>query len=167
MANIVTLCRILLSVLLLFPPALSPGFFVLYLAAGLTDMLDGPIARKTHTATAFGARLDTLADMALVAACMIRLLPVLALPAWLGVWVGVIAAIKVVNLLSSWVLSRQLAAMHTPLNRITGFALFLLPLTLPLINLACSGSIVCGLATVAAIQEGHLIRTGTPPRNSP
>ncbi|MGN0745990.1 MAG: CDP-alcohol phosphatidyltransferase family protein [Aristaeellaceae bacterium] len=167
MANIVTLCRILLSVVLLFPPALSPGFFMLYLAAGLTDMLDGPIARKTHTATAFGARLDTLADMALVAACMIRLLPVLALPAWLGMWVGVIAAIKVVNLLSSWVLYRQLAARHTLLNRLTGFALFLLPLTLTLIDLTCSGSIVCALATVAAIQEGHLIRTVAPPMARP
>ncbi|MGN0972134.1 MAG: CDP-alcohol phosphatidyltransferase family protein, partial [Aristaeellaceae bacterium] len=80
--------------LLLFTPALSPGFYALYLAAGLTDMLDGPIARKTHTATAAGARLDTLADMALVAACMVRLLPVLALPAWLWVWISVIAAIK-------------------------------------------------------------------------
>ena len=41
MANLITSCRILLSLLLLFFPALSPGFYGLYLAAGLSDMLDG------------------------------------------------------------------------------------------------------------------------------
>ena len=41
MANLITSCRILLSLLLLFFPALSPGFCGLHLAAGLSDMLDG------------------------------------------------------------------------------------------------------------------------------
>ena len=42
MANIVTGCRMLLSGLLLFIPALTPGFWAVYAAAGLSDMLDGP-----------------------------------------------------------------------------------------------------------------------------
>ena len=39
MANLITSCRILFSLLLLFFPTLSPGFYGLYLAAGLSDML--------------------------------------------------------------------------------------------------------------------------------
>lgn len=35
-------------------------------------MIDGTIARKTNTANEFGSRLDTIADLTLVAACMIR-----------------------------------------------------------------------------------------------
>ena len=72
MANIITGCRILCSIFLLFVPAFSHAFYVLYLVAGFTDMIDGTIARKTNTANEFGPRLDTIADLTLVAACMIR-----------------------------------------------------------------------------------------------
>ena len=49
MANIITGSRILCSILLLFVPTFSPAFYMLYLIAGFTDMIDGTIARKTHT----------------------------------------------------------------------------------------------------------------------
>ena len=44
MANIITGCRILCSIFLLFVPVLSPIFYFLYLVAGFTDMIDGTIA---------------------------------------------------------------------------------------------------------------------------
>lgn len=88
MANLITCCRILLSLLLLFFPALSPGFYGLYLAAGLSDMLDGYVARRTNSASPLGASLDSIADVVFLAVCLIKLLPVLSLPAWLWVWVG-------------------------------------------------------------------------------
>ena len=50
MANMVTGCRIVCSILLLFVPAFSRRFVLLYLACGFTDMIDGTIARKTNTA---------------------------------------------------------------------------------------------------------------------
>ena len=67
MANIITAFRILLSIALLFCPSFSPAFYVLYVSAGLTDMIDGTVARRTNTASAFGARLDSIADFVLVA----------------------------------------------------------------------------------------------------
>lgn len=158
MANIITGCRILCSILLLFFPALSPAFFILYLVAGFTDMIDGTIARKTNTASEFGSRLDTIADMVFVAACMIKLFPALTIHAWLLIWIGVIAIIKVINILSGYILQKKFVDKHTILNKVTGAALFILPLTLPLIELKYSGGFVCALATLAAVQEGHLIR---------
>ena len=158
MANIITGCRILCSILLLFFPALSPAFFILYLVAGFTDMIDGTIARKTNTASEFGSRLDTIADMVFVAACMIKLFPALTIPTWLLIWIGVIAIIKVINILSGYILQKKFVDKHTILNKVTGAALFILPLTLPLIELKYSGGFVCTLATLAAVQEGHLIR---------
>ena len=92
MANLITGSRIVLSVALLFCPALSPVFFVLYIVAGITDMIDGAVARRTGTASAFGARLDTIADFVFTAVCLIKLLPVLHVPVWLLVWVAVIAS---------------------------------------------------------------------------
>ena len=46
------------------------------------------------------------------------------------------------------------------MNKATGMLLFLLPLTLAFIDLKYSGVFVSAVATFAAIQEGHLIRTG-------
>ena len=60
MANIITGIRIVLSVALLIFPALSPAFFVLYVAGGLSDMIDGAVARKTGTVSGFGSRLIRL-----------------------------------------------------------------------------------------------------------
>lgn len=49
---------------------------------------------------------------------------------------------------------------HTIMNKVTGFMLFILPLTFVFIELKYSAVVVCTIATFAAIQEGHLIRTG-------
>ena len=79
MANIITASRILLSIALLFCPAFSPAFYVLYVAGGASDMIDGAVARKTGTAGKLGSRLDTIADFVFTAVCLIKLLPMLLL----------------------------------------------------------------------------------------
>lgn len=160
MANLITGIRVLASVGLLFCPALSPSFFALYLLAGLTDMIDGPVARKTHTATAFGAKLDTAADILFAAVCLVKLLPVLNIPLWLFIWIGLIALIKIMNIVSGFVIRKRFVSVHTPMNKATGALLFLLPLTVSCIDLRYTAPIVCAVATFAALQEGHLIRTG-------
>lgn len=159
-ANIITGFRILCSIALLFCSPFSPPFYALYLVAGLTDMIDGLIARKTNTVSTFGVRLDTAADFALVAVCLWKLLPKLSLPSWLWVWIGGIALIKVVNVLSGYILQKRFVVLHTAMNKVTGVLLFILPLTLRIIDLRTSGGFVCAIATFAAIQEGHYIRTG-------
>ena len=111
-ANLITGTRILCSVALLFCPAFSLPFFVLYLAAGLTDMIDGPVARKTGTVSEFGAKLDTTADFLFVAACLIKLLPLTSFPLWIWLWIGGIALIKAVNLLSGYIVQKRFVTMH-------------------------------------------------------
>ena len=160
MANLITSCRILFSLLLLFFPALSPGFYGLYLAAGLSDMLDGFVARRTKTASPLGAKLDSIADIIFLAVCLIKLLPVLTLPVWLWVWVGLIALLRLVNVVSGFVCRKKLVLLHTRANKLTGALLFLLPLSLGFLNLLYTAVPLCTLASFAAIQEGHFIRTG-------
>ena len=160
MANSITGIRIVCSIALLICPAFSPVFFTLYIIAWVSDMIDGTVARKTGTVSEFGSKLDTVADLILVIVCLIKLLPVLDVPTWLIIWIIVIAVIKAINLLSGYVLRKEIVALHTVMNRMTGVLLFALPLTLSFINLNYSGTIVCAVATFAALQEGHLIRTG-------
>ena len=61
-ANIITSSRIVLSLPLILIPLTSAWFYVLYLLCGLSDMVDGTVARRTSSASDFGARLDTLSD---------------------------------------------------------------------------------------------------------
>ena len=61
-ANIITGSRVAFSLPLLFIPLTSAWFYVLYMFCGLTDMIDGTIARKTGAVSNFGAKLDTAAD---------------------------------------------------------------------------------------------------------
>lgn len=160
MANTITGIRILCSIALLSFPVFSPAFYVLYLIAGISDMIDGTVARKTGTVSEFGSKLDTAADLVLVIVCLIKMIPVLDIPTWLIVWIAVIALIKGINIISGYVTRKEFAAAHTVMNKLTGIMLFLLPLTISIMDLKYSGVYVCALATFAAIQEGHLIRTG-------
>ena len=159
MANIVTSIRILCSIALLFFPVFSLAFYALYLTAGVSDMVDGWVARRTHTASELGAKLDTIADIVFVIVCLVKLLPVLDIAVWLYVWIGVIALIKIINIISGFVVQKRFVSVHSIMNKTTGLLLFIFPLTISFIDLKYTAALVCIFATFAAIQEGHFIRT--------
>lgn len=158
MANFVTSLRIIFSIAMLFCSAFSPAFYVLYMTAGFTDMIDGTIARKTNTVSDFGSRLDTIADFVFIVASLVKLIPVLDIPTWFYIWVGVIAVIKLINVINGFIVQKQFVAVHSVMNKVTGLLLFILPLTVSIIDSKYGGAFVCALATFSAIQEGHFIR---------
>lgn len=160
MANIITGVRIVCSAALLFCAALSLPFYILYLAAGFTDMIDGAVARKTGTVSGFGSKFDTFADLIFTAVCLIKLLPVLDIPLWVYLCTAVIAVIKVINILFGYIKHKKLAALHTVPNKLAGALLFVLPMTLPVIDLRYSAAAVCAAAAFAAVHEGYCIITG-------
>ena len=100
-ANIITGCRILFSILMLLFPVYSVQFYVLYFLSGFSDMIDGTIARKTNSISEFGAQFDTIADFIFVIVSLIRFLPIVHIPKWLWLWIVIIAIIKVSN--TTWV----------------------------------------------------------------
>ena len=79
-ANFITICRIFGSILMLFFPVFSSGFYILYLFCGFTDMVDGTVARKTNAESIFGARLDTIADFTFVIVSLMKFLLVMDIP---------------------------------------------------------------------------------------
>ena len=158
-ANIITSCRILGSIGLLFCPVFSAYFYGLYIFCGLTDMVDGTIARKTNAVSEFGTRLDTVADFLFVIASFVKLVPVIRIPVWIWVWATVIGLAKLVNLVWGFTQAKKLPDFHTIANKATGLCLFLLPLTISFVDLRYTAPVVCILATIAAIQEGYYIAT--------
>lgn len=85
--NKLTLSRLALTALFVacfavsFPYRLTIAFLIFALA-GLTDYLDGEIARRQQLVTDFGKLMDPLADKILTASAFISLSAVGALPAW-------------------------------------------------------------------------------------
>ena len=154
-ANIITGSRIALSLPLLFIPLSSAWFYVIYMFCGLTDMIDGTIARKTETVSSFGSKLDTAADLVFMAVCAVKLLPKINICIWLWIWIAVIAIVKVTNIVIGFIRRKKLVALHTVLNKTTGLLLFFLPLTLQFIVPTYSLAVVCTVATIAALQEGY------------
>ena len=158
--NIITLSRIPMAVALPFVQSSSAVFWALYLLCGLSDVLDGAVARLAGTVSRLGERLDTIADIIFVAMWMVLFIPAINVGLWLWIWTGVIALIKVVNVISGLVMKKGFVAKHTPANKATGMLLFLLPMVILWEDIKVPYIIlVCLLATFAAIQEGHLTRT--------
>jgi CDP-diacylglycerol--glycerol-3-phosphate 3-phosphatidyltransferase len=86
-ANRLTLSRLLLTVL--FVAALSSSWayartsaLIIFLIAGLTDFIDGEVARRYGSITNFGKLMDPLVDKIMMAAAFISLVPLKAVPAW-------------------------------------------------------------------------------------
>ena len=159
-ANIITNSRILSSICLLLCPVFSTVFYIVYLFCGITDMADGTIARKTKSVSELGARLDTVADSVFVAVCFVKILPLMQFPIWLWIWIVVIAIIKIGNAVWGLICNKKPVAVHTILNKVTGFLLFLFPLTLKFIEPIYSSVVVCFMATVSAINEVYHTRIG-------
>ena len=154
--NIITLLRIAGSLSLLLCDVTGVVFWIIYGLCGISDIVDGWLARKLKCVTKKGALLDSIADICFVACCVWKLLPIFELPQWLWLWVGVIVAIKVVNQISALVIYGRCCFPHTLANKATGFLLFIaVPMTFwSIVPIA----IVASVATFAAIQEGHFIR---------
>ena len=155
-ANIITGSRIVFSLPLLFIPLTSAWFYALYLLCGLSDMIDGAVARKTKCASEFGARLDTVSDFVFMTTALIKFVPHLHIPVWLWIWIGVIAMMKLGNAAWGFIRTKKLVSPHTVLNKVTGFLLFLLPMTISFIELTYTLPFVCAVATAAAMHEVYV-----------
>ena len=154
-ADTVTSVRIAVSLFLLPFPLYSARFFAAYTMAGLTDALDGWLARRTGTASEFGARLDSIADLLFYGVLLFRYLPVLweRLPGAVWYAVTAILVVRLAAYATAAVKYRRFAALHTRLNKLTGIGIFLLPYVLAFSTGIFYSGMVCVLAFAAALEE--------------
>ena len=163
LADTVTAARMAAAFILLFYPMESIWFLVIYTFAGLTDVLDGWLARKSGRASEFGARLDSISDLLFYSVLLIRLFPVLyrILPG--EIWYAAlgIVLVRLAAYVTAAVKYHRFASLHTWLNKLTGAAVFLLPYVLWGSSIVVYSWAVCILAFVASAEELaiHLLRT--------
>ncbi|MBN2897644.1 MAG: CDP-alcohol phosphatidyltransferase family protein [Clostridia bacterium] len=122
--NILTAIRIAVSLTLLPFNPVSYYFQFLYIIAGISDLLDGYIARMTQTETELGARLDSLADLIFCIIVLYKVLPVIHIYKYVPVFFILIVIIRMIAVLVCRVKFGKVAMLHTISNKMTGILLF-------------------------------------------
>jgi len=126
--NLITLGRILLVPVVVW--AITAGemqiAFVLFLAAGISDAVDGFLAKRFGMATELGAYLDPLADKAMLVSIYVALGVTDAIPRWLVILVVSRDIMIVSAVILSWVVDKPVPLrplMVSKLNTVAQIAL--------------------------------------------
>ena len=151
-ANAITSLRIIGALALMFVAPFSKAFFIIYTASGVSDVLDGFVARITKKVSDFGARLDSVADLLFYAVMTVKIFPVLIERLPVGIWYAVTAVVivRLVSYLLAAVKYHRFASLHTKLNKATGLAVFMIPYML---NLSFGPTYCMAACTVSAASS--------------
>ncbi len=155
LANAVTSLRLFGAIAIAFLEPLSVPFYIIYTICGLSDGIDGTIARKMGTSSEFGARLDSVSDILFYLVMFIKLMPVLwaEMPMWIWYMVAAVLVVRLAAYGVAFLRYNRMAAIHTYLNKVTGGLVFLIPyiLLLPCAVTVCA--VLAGIAMVASAEE--------------
>lgn len=157
LANCLTIFRLLGAVALVFLEPLTIPFFIIYTLCGVSDALDGPVARYTGTSGDFGARLDSVADMSFYAVMVLRLFPIVwkekILPLWCWYWAAGLVIFRVGIYLFAFIKFARFPSLHTMLNKISSFLIFGAPYLMRTPFATAYFSFLCTIATLAGVEE--------------
>lgn len=153
--NIITSLRIVGTGALLLTRPLSHSFYLLYFFTGLTDVLDGFIARRMHISSDFGSKLDSVADMLFYAVMLCAVFPVLWDRLPLAIWYvfALILVIRACSYSTAAIKYHRFSSTHTWLNKLTGASAFSIPfvLLLPCDTVLCW--CICIISGMASTEE--------------
>lgn len=153
MANFISISRIIMSLLLILYIPTSLEFTFLYLAAGLSDILDGYIARLTETRSKLGARLDSFADLIFLIVVLTKILPILRISSYIILFMILIASIKLVSLIICKIKFNHFAFIHTLSSKATGFIVFIYYFFISSNLSRFYLYIICSIALISAGEE--------------
>lgn len=161
LADIITLTRIVGSLNLMASPTFSTSFFVIYTYCGISDALDGFVARMLKTESKLGSMLDSVSDLIFYSMLFYKIWPALneVLPDFFFTIIWTIFGIRVSCYTYVFVKDKKFASEHFLLNKVTGLLIFVLPYIIKTSYFVYYAAIVCLVAFIAAIYEYrfHLI----------
>lgn len=152
-ANIITALRVPLAACMLLSPPFSTAFWACYLCAGLSDLLDGPAARRLKQESDFGAKLDSAADLIFACAIAAAMVMYVSLPLWLWLCAALIALLRFAGYAVGYWKYHTFSALHTYANKAAGALLFAFPLLYAALGIRVSGALVCAAAFLSAMEE--------------
>lgn len=153
MANIITFIRIPLAISMLWVIPFSKVFWGIYFSCGATDILDGFVARMLHKESAFGARLDSVADLVFAVSIVIFVIVNIEIPIWLWICTFGIAILRFTSYGIGFYKYRVFASLHTYANKMTGAFIFMSPIFYRLCGLSFTGGVLCVAAFFSSAEE--------------
>lgn len=151
--NLITITRILGTIGLLVLKPFSQRFLILYFLCGISDVLDGMIARKMNLTSKTGQVLDSIADFFMFTVLLIIFMFNFKLPLWIIYWIVIIFTIRLLSLFVGLMRYKQLAFLHTYANKLTGIALFCFPFLYTGLGIYTTTILLCFMASISAIEE--------------
>ncbi|WP_459481162.1 CDP-alcohol phosphatidyltransferase family protein [Clostridium saccharoperbutylacetonicum] len=151
--NFISVSRIFFSLALILVKPLSSAFYIIYIICGFSDIMDGFIARKTGTASAFGAKLDSVADMIMIGVLFFLFYPIIKPKIEIIICVILIGTIRLIAMIVALKKYKTFASIHTYGNKITGIILFLFPILIPYIQTTILMYVICIVASISATEE--------------
>ena len=118
-ADILTSARFVFAGGMVLAKPFSAPFWACYLGGGVSDALDGPLARALNTQSAAGAKLDSAADLAFAGAIAAVTVRNIKLPPWLWALAGGIGALRLGSYGLGYAKYRSFSALHTYANKAT------------------------------------------------
>lgn len=154
-ANIITITRIIGTIFLIFNKFMSIPFLIAYIYSGLSDVLDGFLARKLDIQSDIGRKLDSVSDLFFYTVMMIKIWPFLVayLPGFMWNIIWIILGIRICLYVHTQIRHHELLANHTILNKATGVVMFLLPFMVITKYFVIYAAMVETIAMTAAIYE--------------
>lgn len=151
--NFISVIRILLSFGLIFVKPFSIYFYLIYGLAGMSDFLDGFIARKYHLESDFGALLDSIADFIYMIILLIICIFYFEWKDWVLMWIIGIALIRFTSLLVGYSRYKTFCTLHTVSNKLSGLILFIFPLLLIVMPFNLLIIFICLITSLSACEE--------------
>jgi cardiolipin synthase (CMP-forming) len=122
--NIITLVRILCVPVVVW--AITGGemliAFILFLAAGVSDAVDGYLAKRYNMASELGSYLDPIADKALIVSIYVSLGIAEAIPRWLVILVVSRDILIVGAFILAWVIEKPMLVKPHPVSKLNTVA---------------------------------------------
>ena len=151
--NTITLSRIVGAVWLLFMTPLTIPFYILYAWCVISDMVDGPIARKTNSTSNLGSLLDSAADLVVAAVVLFIFIPILDLEIWMIAMITIVLSIRILGFSIGFIKYRTLTLLHTYANKGAGVLLACFPILFGVLGLPITIIILFIAATLSALEE--------------
>lgn len=127
--NLVTSIRIIGAVAILFLEPLSLPFYLVYGLCGLSDALDGFLARKLGASSRIGSLLDSVSDLIFYSVMAVVIFPTLYELLSLGNWLVILipVGLQLIGYIICAIKFRKFSALHTYANKALSVIVFAFP----------------------------------------
>ncbi len=161
-ADIITLSRIVGSINLIYMPIDSMEFLIMYTYCGISDALDGFVARKLKIESKLGSVLDSISDLIFYAVMLYKVWPILkqVLPSFFFVLIWTIMGVRLACYMFVLARDKKIASEHFLINKISGLLMFLIPYLVYTKYFVYYAALIIFVTALAAFYEFRYHLTG-------